>query len=412
MSDNRRIWIIPFVATIFAMMTMQMSSLGFSPLLLDIKAEFQLSKSQIGLFTGMYGLVAIVMSIPGGLLAKRFGEKRALTAGLLVMAMGILSVSFAANFPTVLASRAIWILGYRVAFVCVMTAIAFTAPPSFKGSAMGILGTMASLATVIGAPFGNEISESLGWRNGFRAYSLMALVGATVFFLLYRRISDQPTTTTRHGPTTLDVSARRGPDSPFRDPLVWSLILLGTINMGGFSTTFFLPSTMETIYELPKALAKEKATQIISSSYIFAIFANLSFGYLCDRFNRWNMMLVLAMVLFLACITLMIQNMTVLWISAALLIGLGLSATNQLYALASELSAGKNLATVMGVASLGGGVFGFFGPQMAGILVDLTGGFRAVWIFFACGVAVSFIELLVLKRSVEARWNSENVEGG
>jgi predicted MFS family arabinose efflux permease len=262
---------------------------------------------------------------------------------------------------------------------------------------------MASLATVIGAPFGNEISDRLGWRIGFRAYSVMALVGAAVFLLFYRRMSDQPATGKRHGPTALDLTASRGPESPFRDPLIWSLILLGTINMGGFSATFFLPSAMETIYELPKVLAKERATQIISSSYVFAIFANLTFGYLCDRFNRWNMMLLLAAVLFFACLALLIENMTVLWISAALLIGLGLSATNQLYALARELSAGKNLPTVMGIASLGGGVFGFLGPYTAGNLVDLTGHFQAVWIFFACSVVVSFIELLVLKRAVEAR---------
>jgi nitrate/nitrite transporter NarK len=115
------------------------------------------------------------------------------------------------------------------------------------------------------------------------------------------------------------------------------------------------------------------------------------------------MMLLLAVMLFLACLALLIQNMTVLWVSAALLIGLGLSATNQLYALASELAAGKNLPTVMGIASLGGGVFGFLGPQTAGILVDLTGRFQAVWIFFACSVVVSFVELLVLKRAIEAR---------
>ena len=61
------------------MMAIQMSSLGFSPLLPAIQKDFGLSYSQIGLFTGLYGLVAMAVSVPAGILAKRVGEKLALT---------------------------------------------------------------------------------------------------------------------------------------------------------------------------------------------------------------------------------------------------------------------------------------------------------------------------------------------
>jgi predicted MFS family arabinose efflux permease len=404
-NENQQRWILPFVATIFAMMTMQMSSLGFSPLIPAIQKEFGMTYSQIGLFTGMYGLVAIAMSIPGGLLAKRFGEKRSLASGLIVTALGLLILSQAPNFAAGLTGRAIWIIGYRVSFVCVMTAIAFTAPPSLKGSAMGILGAMSSLATVIGAPFGISIGNRLGWRNGILAFGVMALLGATVFSLLYRRLSDKAATTSHHGPASLNTSATdSGTVSPFRNPLIWSLVLLGTINMGGFSATFFVPSAIKTVFNLPPA----KAAQIISSSYVFAIFANAVFGYLCDRFNRWNMMLGLSVVLLPACYTMMLPSLPVFWISTALLIGLGLCATNQIYTLASELTGGRNVATVMGIASLGGGVFGYIGPQTLGYLRDHTGGFTAGWYFVAGGVLVSFFELLVLKRYVQGRKKTES----
>jgi nitrate/nitrite transporter NarK len=150
-------------------------------------------------------------------------------------------------------------------------------------------------------------------------------------------------------------------------------------------------------------LPKEKATQIISTSYVFAIFANLAFGFLCDRFNRWNMMLILCALLLPACFTMMVPNLAVFWISTALLIGLGLCATNQLFTLATELVGRKNTATVMGIASLGGGVFGYLGPQMLGYLRDKTGGFTAGWFFVAGAVLVSAAELLLLKYYVEKR---------
>ena len=107
--DSRSFWILPFAATIFAMMTMQMSSLGFSPLLPALQKEFAINYSQLGLFTGVYGLVAIFLSIPGGMLAKRFGERTALSMGLLGVALGLGLLSLAPTFGWALTSRVIWI---------------------------------------------------------------------------------------------------------------------------------------------------------------------------------------------------------------------------------------------------------------------------------------------------------------
>ena len=47
--------------------------LVFSSLLPSIQNDFSLSYSQIRLFTGLYGLVVMVVSVPAGILAKRVG---------------------------------------------------------------------------------------------------------------------------------------------------------------------------------------------------------------------------------------------------------------------------------------------------------------------------------------------------
>jgi predicted MFS family arabinose efflux permease len=125
-------WIPSFAATIVAMMAIQMSSLGFSPLLPSIQKEFGLSYSQIGLFTGLYGLVAIAVSVPAGILAKRAGKKLALSAGLLGVALGLLLLSRASSYQGALGARVVWLIGYRVAFVCVTTSIALVAPAAFR----------------------------------------------------------------------------------------------------------------------------------------------------------------------------------------------------------------------------------------------------------------------------------------
>ena len=83
-------WLLPFGVTLLAMFALQLSNLGFSPLLPSIQREFDMSYTQLGTFTGMYGLLAMVLSVPAGVSAKRFGERRVLGLGLLGVAAGSL----------------------------------------------------------------------------------------------------------------------------------------------------------------------------------------------------------------------------------------------------------------------------------------------------------------------------------
>ena len=59
-------WVLPFGVTLVAMFALQLSNLGFSPLLPSIQQEFGMSYTQLGLFTGIYGLLALALSVPAG----------------------------------------------------------------------------------------------------------------------------------------------------------------------------------------------------------------------------------------------------------------------------------------------------------------------------------------------------------
>ncbi len=374
-------------------MAIQMSSLGFSPLLPAIQKDFSLSYAQIGLFTGLYGLVAMAVSVPAGILAKHVGEKLALAGGLLGVTVGLLLLSQASTYGQALGARVVWLVGYRVAFVCVMTSIALISPPEFRSRAMGILGALASLASVIGAPFGTLIAEPYGWRGGIVGFAVMALLGAAVFGIVYKAGAGSGVDSFHaHGPSMPSRSA-------FRTPVVWSMVLLGLINMGGFSATFFVPSAVKTTFHL-SAIA---SAYLISTSYVVAIFVNVLFGYLCDKFDRWDMMIGLAVLLIPACFAMMTPNLLVFRVATALVISLGLCATNQIFALAGEVVGRSEAGPVMGVVGLGGGVFGYVGPQVLGLLRDRTGGFTAGWYFVAAGVIVSLIEIVFLRRYSRSR---------
>jgi predicted MFS family arabinose efflux permease len=390
-TPNRK-WIVPFVATLAGMMALQISSLGFAPLLPHIQKDFGMSYSQLGLFTGVYGLLAIVLSVPAGLTAKQFGEKRVLIAGLAVVALGLVVLSTATSFTGAFVGRGIWIGGYRFAFVCVLTALALTCPPSLRGRTMGILGAMSSLASMTGAPFGSAIGQAFGWRNGIRAFGCAAILGAVIVAIFYKDPSAGAGRVEAHAlaETSGTVPSTK---SAFRMPVVWALALLfGLVGMPSFSVTFFVPAAATSIFKLD-ALS---ASWIISTGYLAAIFCNLFVGYLMDKFNKWVIMAALMTLLIPACLAMTSGNLIVFRVGAALILALGFTGTNQVYGVAADVLHGRQTGNVMGIISLGAGVGGYAGPQMLGALRDWTGGFSAGWYAMAAIAGVSVAEFIVL----------------
>lgn len=378
------------------MMAIQMASLGFSPLLPAIQQDLGASYSQIGLFTGMYGIIALLVSLPAGVFAARIGEKRALLIGLAVTAAGLAALSQATRYDVALAFRALWLIGYRTAFIGVFTAMAMVTPEQYRSRTMGILGAMAAFASVIGAPFGTRVAVWLGWRGGIQGYAAITLLGAIVFGLLYHRQRSQspgvagPPGTSPHGASM----TRAGAVSALRNPIIWSMILLGLINMGGFSVTFFVPYAVKSVF----GMGAQDAASIISASYLVSIPLNLGFGYLCDRYSRWNLMIWLAVLLVPASFAVMSRDLLVFRIAVALIVSLGHAATNQIYAIGSSLLPKEEVGKGMGIVGLGSGIFGYLGPQMLGYLRDATGGFTAGWVFVACAAVLALGDLLILRR--------------
>ncbi len=395
-------WMVPFIATILAMMALQMSNLGSSPLLKEAQKEFRMSASLYGTFTGLYGLSALLLSVPGGMLAKRFGEKKILTSGLLMVMVGLIVLSQVWSIPSAFAGRAIWLLGYRPAFVCVMTAIALTAPLSLRSRSMGIVGAISAFGSAVGASFGSAVGGRFGWRNGILAFAGIALLGAVVFYFCYRTRSkpDESRPDVKPEQSKSQAQADAPKVSVFRNPVVWALAVLeGIVGVGYFSSNWFIPGAVDMVFG-QKGMST--AANILSTGFIVAVCANLFFGYLMDRFNRWNVMGLMMAILIPASICMNSRMLPLFWIASAFVLSIGLAAAQQCFALASELVTGREMGNVMGVVSLGPGIFGFVGPQMLGWLRDWTGNFTAGWYFLAAIAAVSLAIIIYLKHYLRA----------
>lgn len=382
-------WETSFLVTLFAMMSLQVSNLGFSPLIPALQKDFALSFSQVGLFAGMYGLISVFVSVPAGLAIRRIGEKTALTAGLAVVALGLAWLSAAGSVTTAFAARALWLTGYRCAFIAVMTAIALSCPPAIRGRSMGILGAISALASVVGAPAGSLVARDFGWRNGVLAYAAAAVAGAIVFASLYRA----------HGPLPSSHSGALRVSSAFRSPVVWGVALLsGFSGVTSLTTNAFLPSAMGDVFHATSL----QAASTIATGFAWAILVNLVFGFLMDRFNRSAVMGGLALLLVTGSLLMLSKDQAVFRTGAVLVLALGHAAIQQSYALAADLLRGRETGNVMGIVGGVAGVINYVTPQGVGLLRDRFGGFDAGWYALAGISGFTFLLVMLLRRRIKA----------
>ena len=390
-------WLLPFGVTLVAMFTLQLSNLGFSPLLPSIQQDFGMSYTQLGLFTGIYGLLAMALSVPAGLSATRFGERRVLAAGLIGVAIGSVLLGRAWDFESAITFRGLTIVGYRFAFVSVLIAVALTSPPALRGRSMGVVGATSSLASVIGAPLGGMLVGEAGWRTAILGYAGMALLGATVFWLFYRPTTDAPAAGGGHGSGGIARSA-------FRSPVVWMLALIvGLGGFGQFTVTYFVPSVAAAVY----GLNAQSAGFIISTGYVTAIIVNLGIGLLIDRFNKLAVLGGVFVLLATASAAMTVEHLLVFRVATAAVIGFGFTAANQLYGLAGSVMPRGEAGKAMGVVSLGAGLFGYFGPQMLGVLRDYTGSFAAGFYMVAIADVLTLGLIFALYRMTRGHTTTE-----
>ena len=386
-------WVACYVATVVAMMAIQASSLGFSPLIPFMKESWGMSYSQMGTFTGLYGLVALMMSLPAGLLAKRYGEKSVLTVGLLLATVGLLLVALAASYLQGLMARTLWLIGYRLAFISVVTAVAVTVPGRWRGNAMGLVGALTALATIIGSGFSSRMQVTVGWRLSMVGFAVLTLVAATCFVYFYRP-SKPPA-----GPASLTQAGRSGLFSAFKIPIVWIIPLLGLANAGGFAATFFVPSVIRSEFHGGPGMS----SAIIAAAYGLAIVINPLSGWLADRLDRWLVMAAMSAMMLPACLLMSSRNVYVFGAATAVLVAVGHASANQVYPTAAGLLRGRDTGPIMGIVGLGSGIFGYLGPQALGWMRDYSGGFDLGWRVVMGSTFGMVLLMLYLKRYADAQ---------
>ena len=147
---------------------------ALTPLVPGYAEEFDLSKAGAGLLVGAYGAGALFGGIPGGLAAARFGPKRAVVAGLVLLSVASFAFASADSALALGGARFVQGLSSTATWAGALAWISVTAPRARRGEVIGTAFGAAVFGAVLGPVFGG-VAELVGIQLSFTIVGVLTL---------------------------------------------------------------------------------------------------------------------------------------------------------------------------------------------------------------------------------------------
>ena len=163
-------------------------ALGFgvvAPAIPLFARSFGIGTTAVGLAISAFAFFRFVSAFSGGTLVERFGERRVLAAGLVIVAVTTGLAGLAGNFPLFLGLRAAGGVGSAMFSVAALSLLLRVAPPSHRGRAAASWQGGFILGGIAGPAAGGLLAE-LSPRLPFFLYAGFLLVAGAVAILMLR----------------------------------------------------------------------------------------------------------------------------------------------------------------------------------------------------------------------------------
>ncbi len=352
-----------------------MVRMAFSPLLEPVMAEFHLSHAGAGFLFSVFFYGYMGMQVPAGFLGDRFGRKRVLVVGILIVAVSTLATGLAPTLLVLGLARLLAGLAQGMYFANDRPIIAAATPRDRLALGQGISFSGLGIGNALGVIVGGALGEIMPWRQVFLVLVALPVISAT---LIGRFVPEVPSGRGRSdaGP------GESGSASVFRHRDLWVLGLAGMCPIW----TQFLIATWG------PALFMELGVRELGRSALYASLLGvaappglLALGTLSDRLLRRGIArkVVLAGALVCMAVSVAAMGLTVqlggpAWVLAMLVFVTSLflwGAWAPVYALVAELFPQRVMGTAFGLLNAISFVSAILTPYVSGWIKDWSGSF-------------------------------------
>jgi MFS family permease len=174
-SSGYRTYVLVILTLVYVVNYLDRQILGI--LVPQIKVEFHLTNTEIGILTGpAFAVVYATLGMPLAIFADRFNRRNVVAASLTAFSVMTLVCGFAAQFWQLIVARFGTGIGEAGTSPSINSILSDLYPPKKRASALAFYSAGLNIGLLIGFFGGGWIAEHYGWRHAFLAAGLPGLV--------------------------------------------------------------------------------------------------------------------------------------------------------------------------------------------------------------------------------------------
>ncbi len=362
------------------------------PLVTPIQRDLGLSYAQMGLILGSWQLTYILIAIIAGTILDRWGVRKSIFAGAIVIGLSATLRYYANSFPVLLATVALFGAGGPMISIGGPKAISEWFFGRSRGTAVGIYTTGPWIGGLLALSLTNSLVMPLvgnSWRLAFVCYGMMTFLIGLLWWFKAR----EPEISIKMEDVPINTVFR----NLIRVKTVRILLVMALFSFAvghGFSS--WLPKILET-----RGMTASTAGLIASIPLITGIPAVLVFPRLVPPRLRGRVIALCAL-LTIVNLIIVVKASGILLYAGLIILGIFNSPFMPLMLLilmdSPEIEA-KHMGSAGGMFFCVAEIGGFAGPLIMGILVDITSTFLAGAVFLACLSFAIFIMTFFLEKA-------------
>lgn len=366
--------------------------LAAMPLVLPFAAEeFSIPLSMVGLLGSLLSFSGIILALPAGAAAARFGAVRLLSFAVLCYSIGFLLLGTAGGIAVIFAAFILGSIAFGIFHPIAFSAVAKESSSSQLGRNMGIFAATGDIGRIAFAAAVTFIIGLTSWRFTSFLYGIAALFLFLFCFIYALRRNDGNKETASKSKKKLDYS-------------ILKKKAFGLSNVASFLDSFANASLFIFIPFLLTFRGIDAAFIGVFTSVFFVgnLLGKVIMGRLTDRVKEEYLFIGCECCIFIALIILALSPSAVIISLLALILGFFTKGTVPIVSTMIAQSVGETeYEAAYSVNSLSTSIANTLAPLFFGLLADILG---VQAIFSACGIAalLASIPAIVLVKTKNA----------
>ncbi len=383
-----------------------------------IRQEFGLNATAIGALQSFWSLTYACFQIPVGFLLDRLGPRYLVGFALVAWSVAQAAGGLAGSYTQLLWARIALGATESPAFPGAVRVTSDWFHIKDRGKPTGVYNSGGSIGPAIAPPLLTALMLGFGWRTMFITMGIAGMLGALVWFKLYR----DPAKTELEPQDEAYLAENRAAEAPvelrnwgrlFRFRSMWGL-MLGAFCSG--YAVWMYQTWLPAYLEMQQHISIARTGFLAMIPLVFSVLGAWAGGWVTDRFARGmeivasrrlpSILGLLLSGLFTIIATTATSGTTaVIWISGAMFfLSLGIAGK---WTLITAVAPQSYCTSVASIQNFGGYIGGTVSPLVTGMVVDMTGSFV---IALAIGAGITVLGAIILQTAVRTPISAEALE--